>query len=141
MIPAELQSLVEQQPGGVYRVDREKVKAALSDLHVPIESEFAEFFLAYVITLFTSQVSDEQLCDIAEPTSQIVLGSRFVWEVWGLSEQFICITAIQGEGAYLYDRKTGKVWDFELRTREEFLAEHQQARWGSFFEFMVWYLG
>jgi hypothetical protein len=133
--------LVEQQPGQVQRTNHAAVKQALSDLNVPLNSDFAVFFLNYTITLFRSDVSGEQLCDIAEPTPEIALGTRFVHDVWELPEQFICITSVQGEGAYLYDVKTGKVWDFELGYREVFLAGQLPAKWSSFFEFMTWYLG
>lgn len=141
MIPIQLKILVEQQSGKVQRTNREAVERALSNLNVPLDSDFAEFFLNYTITLFRSDVSEEQLCDIAEPTPEIALGTRFVHDVWELPEQFICVSSVQGEGAYLYDLKTGKVWDFELGSREVFLSGRQPAKWNSFFEFMTWYLG
>mgnify|MGYP001104846960 FL=1 len=141
MIPHQLKKLVEQQSGSVHRVSRQAVESALNELQVSLDSEFAEFFFTYTITLFRSEESDEQLCDVVAPTSEIVVGSRFIWDVWGVPEHFICLTNLQGEGAYLYDRNAGGVWDFELRSREAFLAGRQQAKWGSFFEFMTWYLG
>lgn len=141
MIPIQLKKLVEQQPGKVHRTNREAVERALSDLNVSFDSEFAEFFLAYTITLFKSDVSGEQLCDVAEPTPEVALGTHFVHDVWELPEQFVCLSSVQGEGAYLYDRNTGKVWDFDLGCREDFLSGGQPAKWNSFFEFMTWYLG
>jgi hypothetical protein len=117
------------------------VKKALQKLNVPPESEFAEFFLAYTITLFLSEVSDEELCDIAEPSEQIKDGTDFIHEVWGLPENYICFTTAEGEGCYLYDKVSGKVWDFELKTRDRFLRGEIPAKWDGFYEFMIWYLG
>jgi len=98
VIPSQLQTLVESQRGRIHRVRREAVTAALSDLKVPVDSEFAEFFFTYTITFFRSEVSDEELCDIAEPTAEIAVGTKFVHEVWEIPEQFVCFSSGQGEG-------------------------------------------
>lgn len=140
MIPSQLQILVESQPGSIHRVSREAVAAALFDLKVPLESEFAEFFFTYTITFFRSEVSDEELCDIADPTTEIGVGTKFVHEVWDLPNRFVCFSSGQGEGAYLYETTTGHVWDFDLASRSDFLAGKQRPKWQSFFEFMTWYL-
>ncbi|MBU2714279.1 hypothetical protein [Zooshikella harenae] len=141
MIPEKLSALVEKQAGNVHRSNIDSVNQALMKLDVPVESEFAEFFLTYTITLFLSDVSDEELCDIAEPSEQIKDGTEFVHEVWGLPENYICFTTVEGEGCYLYDKITGKVWDFELKTRDSFLRGEISAKWGGFYKFMIWYLG
>lgn len=141
MIPERLKKLVEKQVGNVYRSDTQSVKNALSELGISLDSEFAEFFLAYRITLFLSEVSNEELCDLTEPSEQIKVGTNFVHEVWGVPENYICFTTVEGEGCYLYDKITGTVSDFELATREEFLTGETTTKWGSFFEFMMWYLG
>ena len=69
------------------------------------------------------------------------MGTRFAHEVWELPEKYVAFTSVEGEGAYLYDKVTGQVWDFELASREAFLAGKHQPKWNSFFEFMTWYLG
>jgi hypothetical protein len=140
MIPTQLQTLVENQPGTIHRVRRDAVAAALFNLGVPLDSEFAEFFFTYTITFFRSAVSDEELCDIAEPTAEITVGTTFVHEVWKLPERFVCLTSGQGEGGYLYETTTGQVWDFDLASRSDFIAGKQRPKWQSFFEFMTWYL-
>jgi hypothetical protein len=141
MLPIELKTLVEKQPGQVQRKNRAAAELALSNLKVPLDSELAQFFLAYTITLFQSVVSSEQLCDIADPTHEIAVGTRYIREVWELPEQFVCLSSVQGEGAYLYDLNVGSVWDFELGARDAFLTGRQSARWQGFYEFMIWYLG
>jgi hypothetical protein len=142
MIPIRLKKLVEQQQGEIHRENRDVVKRALSDLGVSLGTELAEFFLTYCVTTF--EACDNALAwleDVAEPTPQIASATYFIHEVWELPERFICLSDVQCEGAYLYDKDTGKVWDFELRTREDFVSGKQTARWNSFFEFMIWYLG
>lgn len=140
MIPEKLKMLVEQQLGNIHRKNKLAVERALVELGILFDSEFAEFFFEYVITLFQSDVSDEQLCDLIEPTDEIAIGTKFVHEVWELPERYICLTSIQSEGAYLYDKETGKVRDFDLSLREDFLAGKSQIEWAGFFDFMIWYL-
>lgn len=140
MIPESLITLVEKQPGNVKRLDRHAVTRALSDLGVPLDSEFAEFYLNYKITIYNSDVSDEQLCDVAEPSCEVAVGTKFAHEVWGLPARYVCFTSAQGDGGYLYEVDTGMVWDFSLSTRDNFFSGKEQPRWKSFFAFMVWYL-
>jgi hypothetical protein len=137
----DLRKVVERKPGIVLRPDRARAEQALSELDIPLDSEFAEFFLEYMIELFVSPVSDESICDVSEPSCEVMAGTEFVHEVWGLPEQFICFTTVEGEGGYLYDRTTGSVWDFSLATRDAFVNGCERPRWQSFFEFMAWYLG
>jgi hypothetical protein len=141
MIPDELRRLVEKQRGHIHRNDCTKVERALSELGISRDSEFAQFFLEYVITFFPSSVSDEELCDIAEPTFQIRAGTTFAHEVWELPERYVCFTTCEGEGGYLYDKESGAVFDFSLATRDAFVEGREPPRWRSFFEFMRWYLG
>ncbi|PAU59955.1 hypothetical protein BZL41_16265 [Pseudomonas sp. PIC25] len=140
MIPPQLISLIEKQPGNIHRANTESVVEALKALDISLESEFAEFFLNYVITFFKSTASNEELCDIAEPSNEIEVGTDFIHEVWELPENFICLTTVQGEGCYLYDKKNGEVLDFSLAQRAEFLAGKVGLKWNTFFDFLTWYL-
>ena len=140
MIPKALKASIERQVGDARRMNREGALRALEELGVPQESEFSEFYENYQITIFESPISHEQLCDVLEPSKQVALGTRFVREVWGLPDNYICFTSAEGEGAYLYDRSSGKVFDFSLATRDEFVSGKEGPRWDGFFEFMLWYL-
>ena len=140
MIPARLTELVEKQLGNVHRTQLGLVIDALAELEIQPDCEFGEFFMTYKITLYKGSVFRSELCDISEPSNDIALSTRFIHEAWGLKENFICFTSCEGEGGYLYDRDTGKVWDFSLATRQDFIDGKDQPRWNGFFEFMIWYL-
>jgi hypothetical protein len=140
MIPYKLKLLIENQPGNTLRTDKQSVTEALKQLNIDINSELAEFFLNYTITFFKSSSSDEELCDIADPSNEIEIGTNFIHEVWELPENLVCLTNIQGEGCYLYDINSGEVLDFSLANRDDFLAGKIQQKWTSFFEFLIWYL-
>lgn len=141
MIPIALQNLIEAQQGIVRRSRRDAAIAAILELGVAPTSDFAEFYQNYKVTSFHSDHSDEQLCDVSEPSKEIATGTQFIREVWGLPESLICFTDAQAEGAFLYDRETGAVWDFSLATRDDFVSGKEKPRWSSFFHFLSWYIG
>jgi hypothetical protein len=139
-VPPRLQQLIEAQPGQVHRDNAAGVDVEFAALGVGVDGQFAEFFRRYRVTLFRSVVSDEQLCDIADPTPEIAIGTRFVQEVWKLPQNFICLTSVQGEGAYLYDVSTEAVWNFSLSDRDNFVSGKGTPAWASFYDFLTWYL-
>jgi hypothetical protein len=140
VIPNKLRHLVDAQVGDVRRSDASLARRALADLGISATSEFGEFFVTYRIIGFTSARSSERLVDLVEPSAAIKMGSDFVHEVWALPARWIAISSCEAEGAYLYDKETGAVFDFELANRDVFLAGRQSPRWNGFFEFMAWYL-
>lgn len=140
MIPNELIQLIEKQPDETYRKDKSSVIGALNTLGIDLNSELSEFFLNYTITFFRSSSSDEKLCDIADPSNEIEIGTSFIHEVWELPENLICLTSIQGEGCYIYDKHSGEVLDFSLANRDDFLSGNSLMKWSGFFEFLTWYL-
>ena len=136
----EVRALLEGNTGIIARPDRQRAERALLDLGVPLDSEFAWFFLNYLIALFVSPVSYESICDVADPTPQVRHATDFVHEVWELPERYVCFTTCEGEGGYLYDKESGAVYDFSLVTRDAFVEGREPPRWLSFFEFLRWYL-
>ena len=139
MIPSPLIRLIEQQPGDVRRTDTAPVLQALQTLGVPRESEFAEFFLKYQVTCYRSHNSDEVLVDIDDP-SGVLDCTAFVHDVWALPQHLICFTPCEGEGCYLYDKRSAGVLEFSLARRQAFLIGQVDMQWNSFFEFLSWYL-
>jgi len=140
MIPEALRKLSEQQPGEVRRTDAEAALSALRSLGVSPQSELAEFFLNYKVTNFSSRNSDETLLDVASPTRQIEEASQFCWEVWEIPRHYLCLTSPEGEGAYLYNLEDEGIYDFSLSASENLLSGKEPKMFGSFFEFMHWYL-
>lgn len=140
MIPPSLQRLVEKQRGDFRRSDIERVERALSELGVPCTCEFAEFYRSYRVGTFHSPQTSCELVDVAEPSSSVALVTEFVHEVWGLPDEYVCFSSVEGEGGYLFSKRTGEVWEFALASRKEFMKGELPPGWKSFFEFMTWYL-
>lgn len=140
MIPDDLIAKIERQLGEVHRKNCAEVAQALLVLNVDPKSEFGEFFFNYVVTCYRRPVSSSELCDLLLPTPEIHQATQFIRDVWGLPDRYVCFSSLQGEGCYLYDRNTGCVFDFDLAELEYLLQERLSPRWGTFFEFMDWYL-
>lgn len=140
MIPESLVKLIEAQSDNIHRTRKDLAIAALKELGVSLDSEFAELFIEYKPANFKSAVSDEYICDIAEPTPQIMAGTEFIHEMWELPENYICFTSLQGEGGYLFDKHSGMVWDFALSQYDDFISGKIPPKWKGFFEFVTWYL-
>ncbi len=138
-VPEKIRSLIMHQAGEVLRKNKKKTISELNKLGISEKSQVYSFFLEFTITLFISTSSYEELVDIAEPTAQIFTGTEFAHEVWGIPEQYICLTSCEGEGCYLYSKETQSVYDFSLAEREGFILNPIPA-WETFFEFIEWYL-
>ncbi len=138
-IPENIRELVMKQSGQVLRQDKESAVFELARLGIVPGSEIYEFFVEFAITLFISTSSDESLMDVAEPNPEILVGTEFVHEVWGIPEQYICLTSCEAEGCYLLSKETQSVYDFSLSERDAFISKPVPS-WKSFFEFIEWYL-
>jgi hypothetical protein len=139
-IPIEIQSLAARAGKGSFiRSDVGAAEAALKKLGIDPRSEYYSFALCYCLGNFFPHALDDWLCEICEPTEEVLAGTSFVHDVWQLPDDFICLTSCQGEGCFLLSRTTGEIFDFSLADREAFL-QGAVARWPSFFEFMRAYL-
>ncbi len=139
MVPSNLTDLVLIQPGDTARSDKEAARNAIQKLGIPLESQFANFFLNYKVSSFGSNVSAEELLDVASPNEQISRATKFVREVWELPEKYICLSSVEAEGCYLYNKEDCAVYDFDLSEREYFI-QGIAPKWNDFYSFMKWYL-
>lgn len=140
MIPIHLQELVEKQTGRFRRSNIALAERALTELGIPDGSEFAQFYRSYRVSSFHSSQTHFEIVDVAEPSFSVSLATKFIHEVWKLPDEYVCFSSVEGEGGYLYSKRMGEVWDFDLATREEFMRGEIPPRWKSLFEFMIWYL-
>src|SRR5690606_15170084 len=102
-------------------------------------SEFYEFCAQYCLSSLLSPNSEEALVDVCEPAEEVAIGTKFAHEVWEIPSDYVCFTTCQGEGGFLYSKRTHAVYDFSLSERLYFI-ETPEPRWTGFYEFIVWYL-
>lgn len=141
MIPLDIDAAMRLQPGEIMRADVESAKRGLVELGAREGSEFWQFFVTYASTHFPSEVSFEELCDVAIPSNEMMQGTEFVADVWGVPPGYVCMTSVQGEGCYLYDVNNGKVYDFAAGDAEKLVSGKLPCSWESFNDFIRWFLG
>ena len=141
MIPLDIDAAMRLQPGEIIRTDVESAKRGLIELGVREGSEFWDFFVNYVSTHFPSEASFEELCDVAIPSNEMMSGTEFVADVWGVPPGYVCMTSVQGEGCYLYDVSTEKAFDFNVGDSEKLISGELPCSWDSFNDFIRWFLG
>ena len=71
----------------------------------------------------------------------LIRNAEFAWETWGVPRPYIFLCAIEDEGGFLYDPRTGEVLDFDLGEAESLAAGERRVVAPSFGEFVVWYIG
>jgi hypothetical protein len=138
-VPEHIRTLALSRPWDARRRRPDDVIEQLRKLGIEADSQLATFFREFIAPNLLSSSSLETLMDPASPSPQMGRATSFVREVWELPHEYVCLTSCEGEGCYLYSTRTGAVYDFELRTREEFLA-NQIAKWRDFNTFIEWYL-
>ncbi|GAB1266713.1 hypothetical protein [Aurantivibrio infirmus] len=139
MIPSKIEVLLANQAFNFNRSDVELAKLEMLKLGIEPSSEFFEFYKSVCVINLHSESSYEELSDVSEPSSQVAVGTNFVHEVWKVPSEFVCITTCEGEGCYLYSKKTRSVYDFSLSEREVFIKDPKPS-WETFYDFIEWYL-
>lgn len=137
MVPQKLVDLLIKESLGLYeRIDSEKVSKTLQSLGIEADSQIYEFYTNYMVCVSNAKLQKTDLNEV----NMFVLSTFFIRETWGLPENFVCLSSVEGEGCYLYDKETGKVCDFDLADREAFLSGEIKQEWPDFYSFMEWYL-
>lgn len=140
MIPDDVLELLKRQPAIQGRVDAVDVRRELAALGVDPASEVAEFFEAFRAVNIHSRHTSEQLMDPAFPSPQLAAATEFVRDVYQVEKEFLCLTSAEGEGFFLYDLRTGAVFDVDVAQLEDLESGKLGARWSTFFDMLRWYL-
>jgi hypothetical protein len=140
VIPDDVLELLKRQPAAQGRADVLVVQRELAALGVDTGSEVAEFFESYRAVNIHSRHTSEQLMDPAFPSPQLAAATQFVQEVYQVDERFLCITSAEGEGFYLYDLRSGVVFDVAVAQLEDLESGKLTPRWSTFFDMLRWYL-
>ncbi len=141
MIPTRLEELCSRQAGDGGRDDAACVAEELENLGIAADSEFAQVASAYNLAMLSKGgASLEQLIDPCWPIRDMASAAEFAHSQWQIPSNFVPFTTLEGEGAYLLDTATGKIWDFALQRRDEFCSGSQMPMFEGFFEFLMWYL-
>ncbi|MCW7550945.1 hypothetical protein OO184_24215 [Photorhabdus sp. APURE] len=63
----------------------------------------------------------------------------YVKDRYDLPDEYIPLTSDESEGMYLFNKKNGSVYDFNLSEYSSFMKGKINARWKTFNDFLIWY--
>lgn len=138
MVPVVIKNKLDTVAYSLRQEHPQAVHDELSVLGLPIDSEIGELLSRYYMPLVSGAPSE--LIDIVSPNPEIRRSTKFIQEVWELPSRYLCISSTEGEGAFLYDKETGAVLNFNLGERDLLLQEKTPEQWPTFFDFLEWYL-
>jgi len=56
-----------------------------------------------------------------------------------LTDRYLRISSIEGEGSYFYDKETDAVYDVDWNQMDDFVAGKLKPMFNSFYDFLEWY--
>ncbi|MCW7764651.1 SMI1/KNR4 family protein [Photorhabdus luminescens] len=63
----------------------------------------------------------------------------YVKDRYDLPDEYIPLTSDESEGMYLFNKKNGSVYDFNLSEYSSFMKGKINPRWKTFNDFLIWY--
>jgi hypothetical protein len=142
LIPENIKAKIAKQPDEVQRDTLSKARAqkAFCKLCIEHDSAFAKIYLQYDISAIRSDKTTE-LLDICFPDEdEILSATRFGHDIYDVPEGYLCLTTGEGEGFFLHEIKTGRIFDLNVDEMGVLSKADRQARWSDFYELFEWYL-
>lgn len=138
LISDAVRAYLADDSGDYTRRDRRAVERALAELALEAETDFAQFYLEYQGP-FIGRRSTPDLDELVDFGSSIMSTLDYFNERYDLGRQFVPLVSDESEGSFLYDVRTGRVYDFRLAEYEQFKSGRVEPRWASFGEFLDWF--
>jgi len=141
MVPAIIETLMRVQRGRVHRDPSEQptVRRRLEELSIETSTQLGQFFMTFSLGGVLS-VRDIELLDLCSPSAQIRDATKFGREIYGVENQFICLTSGEDEGFVLYSISDESVYDVGVNELKRLPDGIVTPRWKSFNDLIIWYL-
>ncbi|MDN4619803.1 hypothetical protein QCD85_16965 [Paenibacillus sp. PsM32] len=140
MLSPKVQQYFKEQ-NAWYEEASTEYAGALETLQIPLDSDFAQFYL-HAETGPTFYSRHQELYHICWFVlySNYDLSIHSARETLKLPEQYLPLDAFVGEGGYFYNRQTDQVLELSLGQRlQDFWAGQLQPQWQSFNSFLEWF--
>jgi hypothetical protein len=141
MIPNIIKVAMDKQSGQIERpvADISSVIDCLRSLGLDNHLQLRDFFSNYKLSGVQSKRAEE-LLDLCSPTRQIAEATYFGRDIYGISDDFICLTSGEGEGFLLYSKLDQKIYDVAVSELGTLASGEKTAGWESFYDLIEWYL-
>ena len=141
MIDHRIEAFLSKHSGVMLRGEDQSARDALAELSIAPDSELASFYMRYQGP-FISPRRFRELLDIEYPTAEVVEQTDYVRGEYGVPDDFVCLTTIEGEGMYLYQVSTGAVFDVGIEDVSRLGGDGDvEPRWPSFNAFLLEFFG
>jgi hypothetical protein len=147
MLPERLSSLMAREVARNPLVARSApmhlaAGEALLELGISLESEFAEFALNYRLDAIWGWVGAmRHFLDVCEPSKSILGATSALREGFEASDDYVCLTSIEGAEFIAYSRSSGSIYLAGLEDIAKLNDRTFPETWASFFEVMDIYVG
>ncbi len=121
--------------------ERRAARRELRRLGVDLQSAFGRFYARInTVAFFSAPGVLLELNELLSPTPQLSETSRYSWEELGLSRDVLTLTSWEGEGAVLYAKSTGAVYDLGWDRIDALNAGVERPTWPDFETFLEHYV-
>ena len=108
----------------------------LKDMKINDNTTFYEFFKNYAEESSRHNVDLLYgLCEIYEDYKQPFHADNYP----NITDRYLRISSIEGEGSYFYDKKTDAVYDVDWGDMDDFMSGKLKPIFTSFYAFLEWY--
>jgi hypothetical protein len=137
LISEALKARLRAEPADHARDDRAAAGRALQELRVPLDSDFAQFYLEFGGPFIGPRPVPE-LYDLVD-RGGIMDAREYFQDRYALGAEYLALTSDEAEGAFVYNAENGAVYDFELGQGDRFRRGEAAPRWPTFAAFLEWY--
>jgi len=121
-------------------ITKDEAKNVLDEMGVKKNTPFYEFYANFISTDSSEKEYADPIFDLDEIYDNYK-NSFWAEEYPGITDRYLQLSSIEGEGSYFYDKKTDAVYDVDWSEMDDFMAGKLEPRWKSFYDFLEWYYG
>jgi hypothetical protein len=121
-----------------YMITSLESKKVLIEMGINPNTAFYEYYVAFISTDSSENEEVDLLYDldeIYEDYKQPFHADNYP----NITDRYLRISSIEGEGSYFYDKKTDAVYDVDWGEMDDFMVGKLKPIFTSFYAFLEWY--
>ncbi|WP_157297593.1 MULTISPECIES: SMI1/KNR4 family protein [Photorhabdus] len=134
MIPEKVSNYIKSKGSYILREDKINCIDTIHSLDIDLSSEFSSFYQE----IYCDLISPKPIADLLD-IDDIKEQFYYVKDRYDLPDEYIPLTSDESEGMYLFNKKNGSVYDFNLSEYDTFMKGKISPRWKTFNDFLIWY--
>ncbi|MBS9429644.1 SMI1/KNR4 family protein [Photorhabdus akhurstii] len=124
MIPEKVSNYIKSKGSYILREDKINCIDTIHSLDIDLSSEFSSFYQE----IYCDLISPKPIADLLD-IDDIKEQFYYVKDRYDLPDEYIPLTSDESEGMYLFNKKNGSVYDFNLSEYDTFMKGKISPRW------------